>query len=137
MGEEIQLIVVTPEKLLFDDRVENVIVKGSEGEMGIYYDHAPLATRLGIGILQAQSGKDYHTLAISGGGYLEVLPTQVTILADTGERPENIDVERAQRAKERAEERLSKAETDPDIDFIRARAALQRSITRIRAVSGE
>ncbi len=137
MGEEIQLIVVTPEKLLFDDRVENVIVKGSEGEMGIYYDHAPLATRLGIGILQAQAGKDYYSLAISGGGYLEVLPTQVTILADTGERPEEIDVERAERAKERAEERLSKAETDPDVDFIRARAALQRAITRIRTVSGE
>ncbi len=134
MTELMHLTVVTPEKVLFEDEVEEIIVKGSEGEMGILFDHAPLATGLGIGILKIKNDKDIYFIAISSGGFLEILPKQVTILADTGELPEEIDVERAQKARQRAEERLARPETDPDVDFTRARAALQRALTRLKVV---
>ena len=136
MAETMHLTVVTPEKVIYDDQAEAAIVQGSEGELGIFFDHAPLATALGIGVLNIKTGKDYQPISISGG-FLEVLPQQVTVLADAGERPEEIDLERAQEAKKRAEDRLTRAETDPEVDFARAKAALQRAISRIRIAGGE
>ena len=136
MAETMHLTVVTPEKVIYDDLAEAIVVRGSEGELGIFFDHAPLATRLGTGVLQIKTGKNFHPIAIGGGGFLEVLPKQVTVLADAGEYPEEIDLERAEQAKKRAEERLTKAESDPDIDFIRAKGALQRAVTRIKVAGG-
>ena len=136
MAETMHLTVVTPEKVIYDDQAEAVIVRGSEGELGVFFDHAPLATELGIGVLNIKTEKDYQPISISGG-FLEILPQQVTVLADAGERPEEIDLQRAQEAKKRAEDRLTRAETDPEVDFARAKAALQRAISRIRIAGGE
>jgi len=132
MEGKFKLTLVTPERrLLHEEEVDRVAVRGSEGEMGILYDHSPMVTPLGIGVMRAVSGKDVQTFAISGGGYAEILPEQVTILADIAEFPGEIDVERARQARERAEKRLSSAEEE--VNFTRARVALMRALTRLEA----
>ncbi len=85
---EIHLTVVTPENTLYEGKAEAVVVQGSEGELGILPDHAPLASRLGIGVLKIKKGRDFQTIALTSGGFLEVLPTQVTVMADNAEHPE-------------------------------------------------
>jgi len=131
MAGTFELSVVTPERnLLEEKKVERVALRGKEGEMGILHDHSPLVTALGIGIMRAKIGKEFKRVSISGGGFLEILPQKVTILADVAEFPEEIDVERAREAKERAEKRL---EGEKEVNFARARAALMRALTRLEA----
>jgi F-type H+-transporting ATPase subunit epsilon len=132
LPESIELVVVTPERQLLRESVVQVTLPGADGQLGILPGHAPLITELGIGEMnyRAKSG-DSGTLAIISG-FAEVLGDRVTVLAETAERPEEIDVSRAEEAKKRAEQRLASASSDPNIDWGRAAIALQRSLIRIQ-----
>jgi F-type H+-transporting ATPase subunit epsilon len=133
LPDSIELIIVTPERQLLRETVVEITLPGAEGQLGILPGHAPLITELGIGELNyhaKQSGESAPIAIISG--FAEVLGDRVTVLAETAERPEEIDLPRAEEAKKRAEQRLAAAATDPDIDWSRAAIALQRSLIRIQ-----
>ena len=121
--------VVTAERLVFSDDVDIVTAPGSAGELGILARHAALLTTLQPGVLRIRKGSDEVDLAISGG-FLEVRNSRVLVLADTAERAEEIDVERAQAAQERAKHLL--AENVGTADLAQAEAALRRSRVRLR-----
>ncbi len=127
----LRLEVVTVERIVYtQDDVDMVIAPGSEGLLGILPRHAPLLTALTYGELRVKRGDVEESFAI-GGGFMEVRPDRVTVLADTAERADEIDLERAQVARRRAEERLHDG-TRGAVDFSRAEMALQRSLTRIK-----
>jgi len=127
----LRLEVVTVERIVYtQDDVDMVIAPGSEGLLGILPRHAPLLTALAYGELRVKRGSVEESLAI-GGGFMEVRPDRVTVLADTAERAEEIDLERAQVARRRAEERLQTGAPGA-VDFSRAEMALHRSLTRIK-----
>ncbi|MBC7223155.1 MAG: F0F1 ATP synthase subunit epsilon [Anaerolineae bacterium] len=123
--------VVTAERLLFSGEVDLVLAPGIEGQLGILPNHAPLITALLPGELIVRQGDEEIVFAV-GGGFLEVVHNKVTVLADSAERAEEIDVERALAAKRRAEERLAQRRAE-DIDHARAEAALRRAMARLRA----
>jgi F-type H+-transporting ATPase subunit epsilon len=131
----IKVSVVTPDGPVYEDNVEMVSSKAQSGELGILPGHIPLVAPLAIGAvrLKLEGGKT-EQIAVSGG-FLEVRPDQVTVLAQTAERSADIDVERALRAKERAEQRLREQQQE-NTDFRRAELALQRAINRL-TVSGK
>ena len=130
LPEAIELIVVTPQRQLLREKVASVQLPGASGELGILPGHAPLITELGNGELGYKvSGGEPVVLAVLSG-FAEVLPDRVTVLAETAERPEEIDVARAKEALARAEARLKS--TDPDVDWDRATVALQRALVRIK-----
>ena len=128
MDHTFQLEIVTPAKLVVKDTVEEAQIPGSSGYLGILPGHAPLITELGVGVITYKASGATHTLSVAWG-FAEVLPDKVTILAEAAERPQEIDVERAQKAKGRAEERLKS--NDPQVDYTRAEDALQRAETRL------
>jgi F-type H+-transporting ATPase subunit epsilon len=128
MAETIQLEIVTPERQVVQDTVAEVQIPGRKGYLGILPGHAPLITELSVGEISYRINGFSHYLAVAWG-FAEVLPTKVTILAETAERAEDIDVERARRAKEKAEQMLHS--TDPDTDFARALEALKRAEVRL------
>jgi len=125
----IRLEIVTPERKVYSEDVTMVIVKGELGEIGILPNHAPLATPLVISIVKIKKDGLELNVAI-GGGFFEVGNNKAVILAETAEFPENIDLERAQKAKERAEKRLAN-KSDEDLDVKRVELALQRALNRI------
>src|SRR5882724_4769757 len=129
----IELIIVTPERQLLRETVVEVTLPGAGGQLGILPGHAPLITELGIGELsyRANASGESGPIAIISG-FAEVLGDRVTVLAETAERPEEIDLTRAQEAKKRAEQRLAAAAGDPNVDWGRAAIALQRSLIRIQ-----
>jgi F-type H+-transporting ATPase subunit epsilon len=131
LPESIELVVVTPEKQLLRQSTKEVQLPGAEGYLGILPGHAPLITELGIGELSYHdtSGKESEHLAIIRG-FAEVLPDRVTVLAETAEFAEQIDIARAEAAKARAEKRL--ASGDSNIDWDRVTVALQRALIRIQ-----
>ncbi|MTH54012.1 F0F1 ATP synthase subunit epsilon [Bacillus mangrovi] len=124
----VQVNVVTPDGPVYDAEVEMVSVKAQSGELGILPGHIPMVAPLKIGAVRLKKGGSTELVAVSGG-FIEVRPDNVTILAQSAEASEDIDVERAQAAKERAERRLNKAEGD--VDAIRAELALKKAINRI------
>jgi F-type H+-transporting ATPase subunit epsilon len=126
------LEIVTPERKVYAKEVSMVIVKGVEGELGILPNHIPLVTGLKVAPVIAKQGNNAETIAVNGG-FLEVRKDKVVILAESAELPEEIDVERAKAAKERAEARINQAKQS-DIDFRRAEYALQKAINRIETV---
>ena len=122
--------MVTPERLLLSEEVEEVTAPGREGEFGVLPGHTPFFTLLKVGEVMYRSGGKENYLAVSGG-FAEVLPERVTILAEAAELAHEIDVERAKRAKERAEERLK--ELAPlDVEYAQALSALERALTRLK-----
>lgn len=125
----IRLEIVTAERVVYTDDVDAVIAPGMEGQLGILPHHAPLMTILQSGELVVRKGNDEDAIAISGG-FLEVRPDRVIVLADQAERAEEIDVERAEAARKRAEERLKQRDAE-GFDAARAEMALRRAITRI------
>jgi F-type H+-transporting ATPase subunit epsilon len=133
LPDSIELIIVTPERQLLRETVVEVTLPGGDGQLGILPGHAPLITELGIGELsyRSKNSGDSGPIAIISG-FAEVLGDRVTVLAETAERPEEIDVPRAEEAKKRAEERLAAAASDPNVDWGRAAIALQRSLIRIQ-----
>jgi F-type H+-transporting ATPase subunit epsilon len=128
MANTFQLEIVTPSRLLVKDAAEEAQIPGLSGYLGILPGHAPLITELAVGVITYKASGATHTLSVAWG-FMEVLPDKVTILAETAERPQEIDVERAQKAKDRAEQRLKSS--DPQVDFTRAEDALQRAETRL------
>jgi F-type H+-transporting ATPase subunit epsilon len=131
LPESIELIVVTPERQLLRETVVEVTIPGLDGELGILPGHAPLITELGIGELHYRTTNSRQPILLAVlRGFAEVLPDRVTILAETAERAEEIDVARAEAAKARAEQRL--AAHDANIDWDRATVSLQRALIRIQ-----
>ena len=127
----IQLTIVTPERSLLNEQVEELQIPGASGYLGVLPGHAPLFTELKVGELSYRQGGKWIPLSVAWG-FAEVLPDKVRVLAETAERAHEIDVERAQRAKERAEQRLRGGD---DVDYDRARIALERAIIRIQVAS--
>ena len=133
LPDSIELIIVTPERQLLRETVVEVTLPGADGQLGILPGHAPLITELGIGELTYRSvGASQPAPLAVISGFAEVLGDRVTVLAEFAERPEEIDIARAQEAKKRAEERLAAAASDPTVDWDRAAIALQRSLVRIQ-----
>src|ERR671925_880077 len=127
----IDLEVVTPERLAVSAEVDEVSAPGALGYFGVLPGHTPFLTTLGMGELGYRIGNRWEYLAITWG-YAEVLPNKVTILAETAEMAEEIDIERGERAKRRAEERLREwSTTGAAVDFERASVALQRAVIRL------
>ena len=138
MAGTIRLEVVTPEKIVVSEEAQIVMAPGVLGEFGVLIGHTPFLTALKNGAVRFNDSKgDEHSIFVSGG-FAEVLPGQVTILAESAERRRDIDVERARAALERAQTRLAEMRAKEEIDFTRAQAALQRAILRLRiAESGQ
>ncbi|NLZ28348.1 MAG: F0F1 ATP synthase subunit epsilon [Firmicutes bacterium] len=137
MMSTLKLEVVTPQNKVLVEEVESVVAPGSEGYLGVLIGHAPLLTTLGPGVLfYRKAGEDRKLMAVSGG-FMEAGPDKVIVLADTAELPDDIDVERARRSKERARKRLK--ERPSGLDVARAELALMRNIARLRAagISGD
>ena len=125
----LELQIVTPERLLLREQVDEVEIPGSEGYFGVLPGHTPLLASLAVGELWYRKGQEKTYLSIAFG-FAEVLPDRVTILARLAERADEIDVERAEAALKRAEQRL--AQQQSDVDYERARMALLKSLTRLQ-----
>lgn len=122
------LEIVTPQGLVFSEEIDEVTASGSEGEFGVLPGHVPFVTTLKIGMLTCKTGSEMKIFFVNGG-YAEIGSDKVLILADSAERSDEIDIERAKAAMKRAEERLKKAE---EVDFNRAEASLERAVTRMQ-----
>ncbi len=132
MPDTFQLEIVTPEKLVVKEAVDEAQIPGLDGYLGILPGHAPLITELGVGVITYRAGGTAKTLSVAWG-FAEVLQDKVTILAETVERPDEIDVARAQQAKERAEQLLKS--NDPELDYDRAQDDLRRAETRLKVAT--
>ena len=131
MASTIKLELVTPERLLVSEEVDEVIAPGYEGEFGVLPAHTQFLVTLRIGVLRYRKGDRVWKIAM-GGGFAEVTPDRVVVMADVAEKAEEIDVERARRARDRAESALKDLVMD-DAEFRKMNAALQRSIARMSA----
>lgn len=129
MSKTIELEIVTPERVVFREQVTSIILPGLDGYFGVLANHAPLVAALRIGPVVYRQNGEKKRVAIHGG-FFEIVDNRATILADAAELPEEIDVERARRALERARKRIS--DRQADIDLVRARAALERALIRLR-----
>jgi F-type H+-transporting ATPase subunit epsilon len=129
---ELQLQIVSADRLLVNETVDEVEIPGADGYFGVLPGHTPLLATLQVGELWYRQGQDKHYLAIAFG-FAEVQPERVTILAQMAERADEIDVGRAEGAKRRAEERLAKPMAE--IDFERARIAMMKSLTRLQVAT--
>jgi F-type H+-transporting ATPase subunit epsilon len=127
----IELQIVTPDKLLVKEQVDEVEIPGTEGYFGVLPGHTPMLASLAVGEMWYRKGQEKTFLSLAYG-FCEVLPDRVTILAQLAERAEDIDVARAEEAKRRAEQRLAQAK---DVDYERARSALMKSLARLQVSS--
>jgi F-type H+-transporting ATPase subunit epsilon len=130
VADRLTLEIATPMRLVVSETVDEVVAPGIEGYFGVLPGHAPFLTTLGIGVVTFRNGRDEQQLAIAGG-FAEVRNDKVIILADSAERPDEIDRARADRARERAERRLS-GRSQEEIDYARCQAALARALTRLQ-----
>jgi F-type H+-transporting ATPase subunit epsilon len=128
LPEHIHLEIVTPEKQVFSGSVDQVTVPSSRGCLGILPGHAPLLAELGVGNISYGAGERVDHLFCCWG-FVEVLPERVTVLAQTAEPASGIDVNRAQQARSRAEQRLNSR--DSEVDYVRAELALRKAISRL------
>lgn len=132
MADTFQFEIVTPEKLVVRDVAEEMQIPAKNGYIGVLPGHAPLITELAVGEISYRMAGYSHHIAVAWG-FAEVLPDKVTILAETAERAEEIDVKRAQEAKNRAEQRLKGSNTETD--YARAQNALDRAETRLQVAN--
>ncbi len=128
MTNKLQLDIVTPYGQVLSEEVDEVSAQGTEGDFGVLAGHVPFVTTLKIGILSYRKGNVTEYVFVNSG-YAEVTPDKVVIMADSAEKAEDIDVERAKASLKRAEERLKRAE---EIDYARALASLERATIRIQ-----
>jgi len=133
VADRLTLEVATPTRLVVSEAVDEIVAPGSQGYFGVLPGHAAFLTTLGIGELIYRVGRDEHYLAVAGG-FAEVRNDKVIVLADSAERPEEIDRARAESARERAERRLA-GRSESDVDYVRAIAALARALTRLQAAA--
>ncbi|MDX9871686.1 MAG: F0F1 ATP synthase subunit epsilon [Clostridia bacterium] len=129
MANSLKLDVVTPDRTLLSSEIASLVVPAVDGYLGVLPNHAPMIVGLVPGVVKYKSDGKQNYLSIAGG-FMEIGPQAVTLLADTAEKPEEIDKERAQAAKGRAEKRLK--ERPPGLDVQRAEIALQRALTRLK-----
>lgn len=130
MGK-LQLEVVTPERVMVSQTVDIVVGPGSQGEFGVLEGHVPFLSGLVPGELRYTADGKTERFVVTKG-FAEVSDNKVSILVDAAERSAEIDVERARKALERAQQRLAKARGEEDVDFLRAEASLKRAIARIK-----
>jgi F-type H+-transporting ATPase subunit epsilon len=135
MASTIRLELVTPERLLLSEEVDEVVAPGYEGEFGVLPEHTQFLAVLNIGVLWYRKESAVKKIAL-GGGFAEVTPERIVVMADTAERADEIDLERAQRARDRAEARLKELSMD-DETHAKVRAALQRALVRMAVRGGE
>ena len=126
----LQLEIVTPEKLVYQDEVDSVVLPGSEGELGVLPHHAPLVSTLGAGELRLRKGAIEESFAIVGG-FVQVLPDKVVVMAETADMASEIDLEKAQEARRKAEQALEGGFVE-GADLAAARASLLSALLRIR-----
>ena len=126
----LQLEIVTPERLAYSDTVDSVVLPGAEGEMGVLPHHAPLLATLGVGELRIRKGGEEEFFAIAGG-FVQVRPDKVVVMAETADMAAEIDLEKAQEARREAERALESGYSE-GADLSAARAALQQALLRIR-----
>jgi F-type H+-transporting ATPase subunit epsilon len=132
MAEKLKLEVVTPKGAVVSQEVDIVTAPGYGGEFGVLANHAPFLSTIKTGVLTYKTGTQEETLMVSGG-FCEVSNNKLTFLVESAERGADIDVERAMRAKERAEKRLAQAQAHQEkLDRARAEAALQRALSRLK-----
>ena len=133
---KLTLEIVTPERALVTAEVDEVQLPGAEGYFGVLPGHTPMLATLQVGELWYRIGSEKHYMAIAFG-FVEVLPERVTVLAQIAERPEDIDVARAEAAKKRAEDRLARSApaSQSEVDFERARIAMAKSLIRLQVAS--
>jgi len=134
LPDSIQLVVVTPERQILKETVAEVTLPGADGYLGVLPGHAPLITELGIGELTYRTTSGQTGLLAVIRGFAEVLPDHVSVLAETAEFAEDIDLSRAQEALKRAQERIARGASE-NIDWDRATMSLQRALVRIQVVS--
>ena len=132
LPSHIQLQIVSADRSLVNERVDEVEIPGADGYFGVLPGHTPLLALLGAGELWYRQGQEKHYLAIALG-FAEVLPDRVTILAEFAERASEIDIARAEAARKRAEQRMTSPV--PDMDWERARVALMKALTRLQVAS--
>ena len=128
----IELTIVTPERAVVHEQVDELQIPGAEGYLGVLPGHAPLFSELKVGEVGYRKGERWFFLSVAWG-FVEIQSDQVRILAETAERAHEIDLERATRAKQRAEERIAKG--GDDIDYRRALVALERALIRIQVAT--
>ncbi len=132
MAEKIQLEIVTPTGPVVSEAVDIVTAPGTDGDFGVLAGHAPLLSTIKIGNLEYKNDNQTQTIMVNGG-FCEVSNNKITFLVESAERGEDIDAERALRAKERAEKRLAEAQRQQEtLDVARAEAALQRAMARLK-----
>jgi F-type H+-transporting ATPase subunit epsilon len=129
---KLTLEIVTPDRALVTEQVDEVQLPGSDGYFGVLPGHTPLLASLQVGELWYRVGQEKHYLAVAFG-FVEVLPDHVTVLAQIAEKAQEIDIARAEAAKKRAEERVARPASD--LDFERARVALMKSLIRLQVAS--
>ncbi len=134
VGKTFKLDVVTPQKVAFSGEVESLTAPGTSGSFQVLHDHAPFLTTITVGEVKILNQHGSEALYSTSGGFVEINHNRATFLAETIEMKEEINVDRARSAKERAEERLLKRE--PGVDLARAQAALARALNRLK-VAGE
>jgi F-type H+-transporting ATPase subunit epsilon len=132
MAEKLHLEVVTPDRLVLSEAVDIVMAIGSLGEFGILPNHVPFLSPLMAGELRYRKDNQLDYMVVTGG-FVEVSQNKVTVLAEAAERAREIDLDRAKRAKERAEKRLAQAKSEA-VDYIRAEGALRRALLRLKVV---
>ena len=128
---DMRLEIVTAERVVYSEDVNELVAPGSDGELGILPSHSPLLTTLAPGEIRVVKDGEETYMAVSGG-FMEVLANKVKILADTAERVDEIDIDRAEEAMRRAEERIASADSDADLE--RALASMRRSTARLGVV---
>ena len=130
-----KLEIVTPERVVLAQDIVSLVVPGAEGSLGVMANHAPLMAELAIGEIWFRDAEGRENHLATSGGFMEVGENTVRILADTAERPEEIDIARAEESRKRAEERLRSL--DEHADLARAEAALKRALVRLHVARGE
>ncbi|MCP4683685.1 MAG: F0F1 ATP synthase subunit epsilon [Desulfobacterales bacterium] len=131
MTDNIKLEIVTPDRIVVDEDAQIVMAPGTDGEFGVLSGHTPFLTSLQIGTVQyTDAGGNEHSVFVSGG-FTEALPDKVTVLAESAERHQDIDIDRAKAAMERAQNRIADEKSE-DTDFTRAKTALARAMHRIK-----
>ena len=128
--KEIKLEIVTPSKTAFSGAINSISVPGTSGAFQVLYNHAPILSSFEIGVIKISDSNNNELIFATSGGTIEVLENKILILAESLERPKEIDINRAEKAKDRAKDRL--ASKGKEIDQSRAEAALQRAINRIK-----
>jgi len=131
MADQIKIKIISPDRIFYEDEVDLIVISTTEGEMGLLYDHEPVTGIIDTTVVLIRKGEEEKRAAIHGG-FVEVQPTSVTILADSSEWPDEIDVERAEESKKRAKQRLIDSNAS-NLNITRANIALQKALNRIEA----